>query len=128
MNRNRSNKDEGDLGEKLAVDYLEKQGFQILERNFHIRGGEVDIIAIDPSDTSGQATLAFIEVKTRRSWEFGTPLEAITPWKLRALIKTAQFYKQTHRNLPELMRIDAVAIVLGRDNEIISLELVKNIS
>ena len=122
MNRNRSKKDEGDLGEKLAVDYLEKQGFQILTRNFRIRGGEIDIIAIDGN------TLAFIEVKTRRSWEFGTPLEAITPWKLRAVIKTAHFYKQTHRNLPELMRIDAVAIVLGRDNEIISLELVKNIS
>jgi putative endonuclease len=123
-------KEEGELGERLAVEYLKKQGFKIIDRNFRIRGGEIDIIAIDPSASSGQDgdTLVFIEVKTRRSNEFGTPFEAITPWKMRALIKSAEFYKIKHPRLPDSMRIDAVGIVLTSNNEIASIELVKNIS
>ena len=123
-------KEEGELGERLAVEYLKKQGYKILERNFRIRGGEIDIIAIDPSTSSGQGgdTLVFIEVKTRRSNEFGTPLEAITPWKLRALIKSAQFYKVKHPHLPDLMRIDAIGIILGHEGKAASIELVINIS
>lgn len=120
-------KQEGDLGERIAVEYLINHGFTILERNFRIRGGEIDIIALETEKTGGEV-LAFIEVKTRRSWEFGTPLEAITPWKLRALIKTAQFYKLKRKNLPELMRIDAIAIILDSENNPTSIELVKNIS
>ena len=112
----------GKTGEDAAAVYLEKAGYRILARNFRIRGGEVDIVAID------QDALVFIEVKTRSSSQFGTPLEAITPWKLKALIKTAQFYKQMHKNLPELMRIDAVCVNLDNDRSILTIELVKNIS
>ncbi len=96
----------GSLGEKIAVEYLRKQGYKILEQNFSKRWGEIDIIAIDGD------TLVFVEVKTRTSNQFGTPLEAITPWKLKTLIRTLQFYKATHRNLPEGLRIHAVAIIL----------------
>ena len=127
MGNNLFKKQEGDLGESIAVDYLINHGFTILERNFRIRGGEIDIIALETEKTGGEV-LAFIEVKTRRSWQFGTPLEAITPWKLRALIKTAQFYKVKRQNLPDLMRIDAIAIILDKDNNPTSIELVKNIS
>ena len=115
-------KEEGELGEKIAAEYLKRHGYKIIEKNFRIRGGEIDIIALD-SDT-----LVFIEVKTRRSNEFGTPLEAITPWKLRTLIKSAQFYKTKHPQLPDLMRIDAVGIVLGSDGNPAFIELVKNIT
>jgi putative endonuclease len=117
---------EGKRGEDAAVAYLKKEGFQILDRNFRIRGGEIDIVAIDATD--GEAVLAFIEVKTRSSSEFGTPLEAITPWKIRALIKTAQFYKLKHPRLPELMRIDAVAVLIDRGTGISTITLVKNIT
>ncbi|HSA84335.1 MAG TPA: YraN family protein, partial [Patescibacteria group bacterium] len=111
------------------VAYLKKQGYKILERNFRIRGGEIDIIGIDPSTGSGaNATLAFVEVKTRRSDTFGTPFEAITPWKLRSLIKSAQFYTVKHPHLPKLLRIDAVGIILNYDGNATSIELVKNIS
>lgn len=113
---------EGKLGEDIAVEYLKKHGFKIIERNFRIRGGEIDIVALDGD------ILAFIEVKTRSSSEFGSPFEAITPWKLRALIKSAQFYKVKHPKLPESMRIDAVAVVLGNQNKPISIELVKNVT
>lgn len=117
-----NNQDEGKRGEDLAASYVEKQGYKILDRNFRIRGGEIDIVAIDGD------TLAFIEVKTRSSQEFGSPLEAITPWKLRALIKTAQFYKIKQRNLPDLMRIDAVSVTIEYTTGKVEIELVKNIS
>jgi len=112
----------GKLGEDIACEYLKKQGYDIIERNFRIRGGEIDIIALD------KGVLAFIEVKTRRSNEFGSPLESITPWKLRALIKSAQFYKIKHPKTPDEMRIDAVAIILDHADKPVSIELVKNIS
>ena len=112
----------GKLGEDLAATYLKKNGFKILERNFRIRGGEIDIIATE------KETLVFIEVKTRKTDEFGTPLEAITPWKMKALIKAAEFYKHTHDKLPDLMRIDAVSVMLDSDNNPVSIKLVKNIS
>jgi len=115
-------RDEGKHGEDIACAYLKKQGYKIIDRNFRIRGGEIDIVALDKD------TLVFIEVKTRRSNEFGTPLEAIGYWKLKALSKTAEFYRVTHPHLPENMRIDAVAIILTNDATVASIELVKNIS
>jgi putative endonuclease len=112
----------GAKGEDLAVSFLRKKGYKILERNYRIRGGEIDIIALDGD------TLAFVEVKARSSEEFGSALEAITYWKLKALIRAAQVYKSKHKNLPEALRIDAVAILFDKDYEVSSIELVKNIS
>ena len=109
------------LGEDKACEYLKKLGFKILEINYRKNYGEIDIIAIEKD------VLAFIEVKTRTSNLFGSPLEAITPWKLRSLIKTAQYYKMTHRNLPESLRIDAVSVILNGD-KIESIDLMRNIS
>ncbi len=114
--------DEGNRGEEIAAKYLADRGYKIIGRNFRIRGGEIDIIALDGD------VLAFIEVKTRTSNQFGTGLEAIGFYKLKALIRSAQIYKATHSNLPESMRIDAVVVMLDRFNEIDSIELVKNIS
>lgn len=76
----------GNYGETLACEYLKKQGYQIIERNYRIRGGEIDIVAKDDD------YIVFVEVKTRSSHEYGLPVESITPWKIRALIKAAQFY------------------------------------
>lgn len=115
------------LGEDKACEYLKKIGFKIIERNFRKGYGEIDIVAIDPSAGSGQVVLCFIEVKTRTSNQFGTPLEAITYWKLKSLIKTAEFYKMTHRNLPESLRIDAISVILN-GNEVQNIELTRNIS
>ena len=115
------------LGEDKACEYLKKLGFKIIERNFRKGYGEIDIVALDPSAGSGQVVLVFIEVKTRTSNQFGTPLEGITYWKLKSLIKMAQFYKMTHRNLPESLRIDAISVTLNGD-EVSEIELRKNIS
>ena len=113
------------FGEDQASSYLQKHGYKIVERNYRKTYGEIDIIAIDES--LPETVLAFLEVKTRTSNAFGSPLESITYWKLKSLIKTAQYYKMTHRNLPESLRIDAVSITLN-GNEVASIELTKNIS
>ena len=113
------------LGEDKACEYLRKLGFKIIERNFRKGYGEIDIVAIE--ETKDGKVLVFIEVKTRTSNQFGTPLEGITYWKLKSLIKMAQFYKITHRNLPESLRIDAISVTLNGD-EVSEIELRKNIS
>ncbi|HSX40123.1 MAG TPA: YraN family protein [Candidatus Saccharimonadales bacterium] len=110
------------LGEDIATKYLQKSGYKIIERNFRKGYGEIDIVAVKDN------TLVFIEVKTRTSNKFGTPGEAITYWKLKSLIKTAQFYKMTHRNLPEALRIDAVSVKLLSNNEVEDIEHIQNIS
>lgn len=118
----RINQATGKTGEDLAENFLKENGFRVIEKNFNGRYGEIDIIALD------QDTLVFVEVKTRTSSQFGNPLEAITFWKLKTLIKTAQFYKLTHQNLPESLRIDAVAVELFPNGELKNIEHVKNIS
>lgn len=112
----------GIKGENHAVNFLKKHGYQIIERNFRSRAGEIDIIALESQ------TLVFIEVKARSTSEFGSPLDAITPWKLNSIIRTAEFYKLKHPKLPDSLRVDAVAIIIDQNNEIKSIELVKNIS
>ena len=100
---------QGKIGEDLACQYLQKQGYKIIERNFLIRGGEIDIIALD-----GQ-TLVYIEVKTRTSDQFGRPEEAVTAWKLRFLERAAKFYRNNRQRLklPQLERIDVVGVDLS---------------
>ncbi len=123
-------------GEEIAVKYLKKLGYKIIDRNFRARSTEIDIVAVHPSASSlrsgsGQAgqsdTLVFVEVKTRTSNQFGTPLEQITYWKLKSLVKAAQYYKLTHQKLPDLMRIDAVSVKMFAGKNI-DVEHIKNIS
>ena len=114
--------DEGNKGEDIASEYLKDNGFVIIERNFRIRGGEIDIIA------TKKDILIFVEVKTRTSTQFGTGFEAITPWKLKALIRASQFFKMSHKNLPDQMRIDAISVLLRSDNSLKKLEHMENIT
>lgn len=116
---------EGERGETIAVSYLKKHGYTIIERNFRTRNGEIDVIAID--HTQKPHTLCFIEVKTRTTLAYGTPLEAIGYYKLQALQRTAAYYVLSHPHLPEHMRLDAVSIILSSDMTPASIELVKNI-
>jgi len=109
-------------GEELAVSYLRKKGYKIIERNFRKGYGEIDIVAVHEN------TLVFIEVKTRTSNSFGSPLEAITYWKLKSLIKTAQYYKMIHPKLPDSLRIDAISVTLSSNNTQGNIEHIKNIS
>lgn len=117
-----STKDLGIMGETMASEFLQKKGYQILQRNFRSKFGEIDLICLD------QEVLVFVEVKTRWSDQFGLPEEAITPWQIRRIIKTGQYYKMLHPKLPESLRIDAVAIDLYSSGEVKDIKLYQNIS
>lgn len=118
----RNNLPLGRYGEDLAVKYLRSKGYKIIEKNFRCRVGEIDIIIQD------KETLVFVEVKTRYSQDFGKPEEAITPRKLKSIIKTLEFYKNLHLDLPESLRIDAILIELSPTGEVKRFEHLKNIS
>lgn len=112
-------------GEDIACIYLKTQGYLVIERNYRKKFAEIDIVAIDK--TEKEKVLAFVEVKTRTNSNFGMPLESITKWKLDSLLRVAQYYKLTHRNLPDSLRIDAVSVDLAISSNP-KVELIKNIS
>ena len=122
MYQQRNNIRRGYFGETAACKYLTSLGYKIIERNFKKRYGEIDIVACQGK------TLVFVEVKTRRGTSFGTPEEAITPWKMSSLIKSAQYYKLIHPNSPDAMRIDLISIHLNDAYEIEKIQHYKNIS
>ena len=108
----------GKYGEDLACQFLQKHGYKIIERNFRIRGGEIDIIAIDDN------VLVYVEVKTRSSHQFGLPEESVTPTKIRFLERAAKFYRNSRKNLPSQERIDVVALDLSLPKP--TIKLIKN--
>ncbi len=110
----------GAFGERLAGTYLEKLGYFILERNFRCSSGEIDIVAQEGT------SLAFVEVRTRKSKQFGSPEESITPAKMTKLIELAEVYLQQHPESPDIWRIDVVAIELSRNGKVSRIELIRN--
>lgn len=94
----------GNQGEDLACKYLQKHGYKILERNYRIRGGEIDIVAQDGE------YLVFVEVKTRYSYEYGLPVESMTSWKIKHLLKTAKFYLQKVNWEDRPYRLDFISV------------------
>lgn len=94
----------GSAAESMAADYLKSLGYKILDKNFTIRGGEIDLIARD------RDILVFVEVKMRLSNEFGTALESINYFKIKALKKTSLFYIQKIKWGDKPYRFDLVTI------------------
>jgi putative endonuclease len=84
-------KDLGTKGENLAVRFLTKKGYSVIQRNHKTPFGEIDIIAQDGDTT------VFIEVKTRRDALFGYPFEAVTKRKIHKLKNSALFYLKKQR-------------------------------
>lgn len=109
----------GDLGEKLACGYLQKQKYIILDKNFHCKFGEIDIIAKD------KKTLVFVEVKARTNQQFGQPQEAVDYFKQQKILKTAYYYISNY-NLSEDFRIDIIAVLLNFATRKASLRHFKN--
>ncbi|UCC90660.1 MAG: YraN family protein [Dehalococcoidia bacterium] len=108
------------LGEKLAKDFLKKRGYRIIETNYRCPQGEIDIVA------KHKDRLVFVEVRAKKSSEFGSPEESITPVKQERMRATAAYYRQTHNNLPQLWRIDVVAIELDQSGKPSRIELIEN--
>ena len=101
----------GRRGEELAADYLEHEGFRILERNYRCSQGEIDIVAAD------HRTLVACEVKTRSGLGFGTPAEAVTGQKLRRLRRLTVQWAQEHHLTFDGLRIDIVGVLRSGSDE-----------
>jgi len=100
----RVRQDLGQLGEKLACDFLKKKGYEILGQNYRTRCGEIDIVAREGD------TLVFVEVKTRTNRMFGLPEEAIDARKQHKLAMTAEHYLAAHHLYEKDYRVDSVAV------------------
>ncbi len=94
----------GKFGETLAENYLKKNGYKIIEKNFRTKYGEIDIIAEKGN------YIIFVEVKYRKNPEFGKAEEAVSPVKIGKIKKTAEFYLNNFYNKAKIPRIDVIAI------------------
>jgi putative endonuclease len=101
----------GSLGEKMAIEYLSGKGYIILHQNWRHSHWEVDIIA------SKENTLHFIEVKTRRTKNFGQPEDKVNKKKIQNLINASEEYLHLH---PEWKRIqfDILSISINKKNPV----------
>ena len=94
----------GKKGEQLAVDYLIRKGYTIVQRNYRFQKAEVDIIA------QLKDTLAIVEVKTRSTVDFGNPQDFVKPKQIQRLVKAVDEYVNAN-NLDVEVRFDIIAIV-----------------
>ena len=94
----------GRSGEQAAADYLEAEGFRILERNWRCADGEIDIVAVDRN------TFVVCEVKTRSGTRYGTPLESVSRLKRNRLRRLAVRWLTAHGVHFDQVRIDMVGV------------------
>lgn len=99
----------GQHGERTAAEYLESQGFEIIERNWRCTHGELDIVAFEPA----QHALVFVEVKTKSGPGFGAPLEAITVAKARKLYQLSMLWLKAHGRRARTIRVDGIGVQFG---------------
>ena len=110
----------GRWGEQLAAKYLESHGYKVLDRNWRCLRGEIDLVAEEGD------VLVFVEVKTRRGREYGTPEEALTRTKAKRLLELGQHY-MLERDLEDVeWRVDLVAVELDRQGKLLRFEHVPN--
>ncbi|MCM8780042.1 MAG: YraN family protein [Candidatus Omnitrophica bacterium] len=114
----RDNSDLARIGEELAVEFLKKKDYKILERNFRTILGELDIIAKD------KETICFIEVKTRSSDKFGLPQESIDRLKQRKLSQAAMIYLKDRNLLQKPARFDVVSVLNPQQD--LKIDLIQN--
>lgn len=101
------NKQKGDIGEALAVKILQKKGYTILDKNFRLRTGEIDIIA------KHKGYIVFVEVKYRQNTGKGNPAEAVDYRKQQKIIATAKSYIQRNSLYDCDFRFDVIEIIGG---------------
>lgn len=108
----------GQCGEEIAASYLQSLGYIILLKNFRCKLGEIDLIARD------QEYLVFIEVKYRRSLNYGYPREAVNKIKQKTISKVALYYLKQHYLYNTSCRFDVVEIIEYNNEK--KINLIKN--
>lgn len=103
----------GNDGENIAYGYLTDLGYKLVQKNYRIRSGEIDLIMTD------QNTLVFIEVRTKSSSFYGSPLETVNYKKQNVIIKTANFFLHSHPKFQDSdCRFDVIGIVINKQNKV----------
>ncbi len=121
MLRKKNNVVTGQLGERIAAEYLAGQRYEILEKNYRKSFGEVDIIAKD------QEVMVFVEVKTRQASAFcSAALESVDVRKQRRLSRIARAYLLSRRLDDVPARFDVIAIVLNKKNQADTIEHIRD--
>ncbi len=108
----------GKLGEALALKYLKKKGYRIVETNYRCALGEIDIIAVE------SRVVVFVEVKSRRTDKFGPPQAAVGIQKQRKISMLAKNYMKEKRIEDAKARFDVVSVMLGLEKP--KIELIRN--
>lgn len=117
----RRNKIVGAFGENAVVDFIRQQGDSIVDRNWRVKEGEIDIVA-----QLGDGSFSFVEVKTRTSITYGHPLESINSAKAHRLQRLALAWLATHKSLGHEYRIDCAAVIISPNGKF-TIEYRKNV-
>lgn len=104
----------GKNGEEEVEKYLINKGYEIIEKNFSCKLGEIDIIAKDKEE------LVIIEVKTRTSNKYGAPAEAVGKTKQHHILKTSQYYLMKNRLENVYVRLDVIEVYVKNEQYIIN--------
>ena len=104
------NQETGKLGENIAFNYLANKGYDILEKNFSCKFGEIDIIM----QSKNNDDVIFVEVKTRTQTYYGNPIDSITKNKLRHLYQAANYFLTKHHLENSSIRFDVVEILQNK--------------
>ncbi len=117
-----TNRQIGQIGEEIATQFLLKKGEKILDRNFHGRYAEIDIICQKANK------IRFVEVKTRLGLGKGKPHEAVDHRKIKSLERAIQYYLLKYPHKDCKLSLDLVSIVLKDDHSVESIKYFENIN
>lgn len=101
----------GKIGENLAREYLEKQGYKILEQNYRTKYAEIDLVCEKSAGFFTKPNLVFVEVRTKVGENFGSPEDTINKAKLWKVLQNSKSY-MAFKKWGGPARIDAICIVL----------------
>lgn len=118
-----TNKAIGKAGEILSCKYLQNNNYNLLERNYSCRQGEIDIIAYDIQNNE----IVFIEVKTRTSFQYGFPSEAVNQTKQNHMLKCSKYYLYCKKLEDEFVRFDVIEVVIDTRNRRYKLNHLKGV-
>jgi putative endonuclease len=102
-------------GERVAEKWLHVHGWQIAERRFRNGHRDIDLVAIRPEPAGTGRTVAFVEVKTRRSADFGGPVSAVNWRKQRELCRSAKVWMSRFQQPGDTYRFDVIGVILGEE-------------
>lgn len=109
------NRDIGTYGEDLSAEYLKRNSYSIISRNFRTRCGEIDIIC------KKNDLIIFLEIKSRYNYNYGSPIEAITYSKQKQIIKLCKYYIYINNLINYNYRFDVIEVLLNKENNLYSI-------